>query len=89
MLLGENGSGKTNILHTMAGFQHVHSGSATAFGVNIFKDLRFLRKTLLAYSEQKVTLLETLTPAENIEFVCKFLGISNQEEGVKQTLMDF
>lgn len=89
ILIGENGSGKSNVLSTMAGFQHVHSGSCTAFDVNLFKDLRFLRKTLLAYSEQDVTLLGTLTPAENIEFVCRFLGLPNIDELVKKTLIDF
>ena len=89
ILLGENGSGKSNVLSTMAGFRHVHSGSCTAFDVNLFKDLRFLRKTLLAYSEQDVTLLGTLTPAENIEFVCRFIGLPNIDELVKKTLIDF
>ena len=56
---------------------------ATAFGVNLSKDLRFLRKTLLAYSEQEVTLIDVLTPAENLDFVCKFLGIKHHDEIVK------
>ena len=67
----------------MAGFQHVHSGAATAFGVNLFKDLRFLKKNLLAYSEQQVTLLGQLTPVEHIIFMCKFLGFDNIDEAVQ------
>ena len=62
---------------------------ATAFGVNLSKDLRFLRKTLLAYSEQEVTLIDNLTPAENIAFICKFLGIKHHEAVIKQTLKEF
>ena len=88
-LIGENGTGKSSVLDTMAGLQEVESGSAIAFGVNLCRDLRFLRRTLMAYSEQDVTVLGTLTPAENIEFVCKFLGIKHHEEIVKQTLVDF
>ena len=89
VFIGENGSGKTSVLQTMAGAQHVHSGSATAFGVNLFKDLRFLRKNLLAYSEQDVTVFGTLSVKENIIFMCKFLGFENEEEIAKKALADY
>ena len=89
VIIGENGSGKTSVLETMAGAQHVHSGSATAFGVNLFKDLRFLRKNLLAYSEQDVTLFGTLSVSENITFMCKFLGFKNHDEIAKKALSDY
>ena len=41
MLIGENGSGKTALLDTIAGLGHVHSGKVEAFGVDILKAVQF------------------------------------------------
>ena len=41
VIIGENGTGKSCVLSAMAGMVHVHSGSATAFGINMFEEIRF------------------------------------------------
>ena len=57
--------------------------------MNLFKDLRFLRKNLLAFSEQDVTVFGTLSVKENIIFMCKFLGFENQEQIAKKAMADY
>lgn len=74
VIVGENGTGKSCVLSTIAGMTHLHSGKATAFGVDIHKAARFQKHSLLAYSEQDVTLIENMSPVENIKFMCRFLG---------------
>ena len=82
MLIGENGCGKSAILQTIAGLTDVHSGAATAFGIDLFNSLRFTTGNFLSLSLQKEALIENMTPAEHIMGICKFMGIESIESTV-------
>lgn len=48
-IIGENGSGKSALLDTIAGLSHVHSGTIKAFRVDLLKAVRFQTKNMIAY----------------------------------------
>ena len=58
VLIGENGAGKSMILQTIAGMQHVHSGEAKAFGYDLFKASRFMKDNFLTYVMQDPVLAQ-------------------------------
>ena len=43
----------------------------------------------MAYSEQNVTLIEQMTPIENIRFICKFFGIEHEDDTVRKIISDY
>ena len=61
-LIGENGSGKSAILQTIAGMMEVEEGTATAFGYEIFKSFRFMSDNFLSFVMQEPAVVEDLTP---------------------------
>ena len=48
-IVGENGSGKSSLLQTISGSEHVHHGSIKAFNVDLLKHLRFQKLNFLAF----------------------------------------
>ena len=86
VLVGKNGAGKSTILKAIAGEEHLHHGSVSAFGIDLQKSLRFTKNNFLCYSSQEDALMESLTPEENIRFACRFMGIVNEDEGVEMVL---
>ena len=62
VLIGENGSGKSSILNTIAGMSHIHSGEAHAFGYDLLKAARFMSDNFLTYAMQKPVLMTSMTP---------------------------
>ena len=91
VITGKNGSGKTTVLQTIAGLSHVHSGTATAFGIDLFKSLRFTTDNFLSYKLQEEALIDTFTPEEQIRFACKFMGLTHLdiEATVLKTLTEY
>jgi len=86
VFIGENSSGKSAVLQTIAGLTHVHSGTATAFGVDLFSSLRFTKNNFLSIALQKETLIDNMTPDEQIRFSCRFMGISDIEATIENIL---
>jgi len=87
-LLGHNGAGKTTAISILTGLFQKSSGSASAFGIDIFRDMNEFWK-ILGICPQHNILFDTLTPAEHFEIFLEFKGeSSNQQEQITQTLHD-
>ena len=83
VLIGENGAGKSAILQTIAGLQHVHSGEATAFGYDLFKAYPFMSDNFLTYVGQEPICIDDMTAEQHIKMSTMFLvGPENIEQKV-------
>lgn len=89
VLIGENGAGKSALIKTIAGMQHVHSGKAFAYGKDLFKGYRFSKKNFLALVDSDPILIQMMTPANHIKFVCKLLGDDDPDEIAERVLAEF
>ena len=89
VFIGENGSGKSVVLQTIAGLTHVHHGTATACGVDLLNSLRFTGNNFLSIVPQKEALIDNMTPEEQIRFNCRFMGITDIEYTLETILTSF
>ena len=64
------------------------SGSATAFGVNLFKDDRN-EVDFIGVCPQEDSLFEKMTVKENLEFFCRFKGMQRIDLYIDETLEKF
>lgn len=67
----------------------MRSGTATAFGVDLFKSLRFTKDNFLSIALQNEALIDNLTPEEQIRFCCRFMGITDIEVTLEDILTKF
>jgi len=89
VLIGENGAGKSAILQTIAGLQHVHSGTATAYGMNLFKAYRFTTDNFMTFVYQDPALIDMMSVEQHIIFFSMFLGIEVDEQYVRRILSTY
>ena len=85
-LIGENGSGKSTIIQTIAGLQHVHSGKATVYGMDLFKSYRFFQDNFMTYTCSNPVLVDAVTPRHHILSFHNFLGLAVDEKTIDRTL---
>ena len=87
ILLGHNGAGKSTILSTLAGTTPNSGGTATCFGIDMFKNVEQLRRNL-GVCPQFDIIFDYLTPREHLKLSCIFKGIdrSKVNEQITKTL---
>ena len=85
-LIGENGSGKSAIIQTIAGLQHVHSGKATVYGMDLFKSYRFFQDNFMTFTCTDPVLVDAVTPRHHILSFHNFLGLAIDEKTIDRTL---
>lgn len=76
-VMGKSGSGKTSLLHSIAGFVPIKEGQVSVFGKEISQLAPEKRKVSLVF--QKPWLFENQTVIENIFFGLKLQGVSKEE----------
>jgi|688.fasta_scaffold130032_2 ABC-type Fe3+/spermidine/putrescine transport system ATPase subunit len=76
-VMGKSGSGKTSLLHSIAGFFPIKEGQVSVFGREISRLDPEKRKVALVF--QKPWLFEHQTVIENIFFGLKLQGVSKEE----------
>ncbi len=83
VISGPSGSGKTTLLNIIGGLDHATSGSVTLAGQCITslseKKLSALRRDHIGFVFQAYNLVPVLTGRENIEYIMKLQGKSQQE----------
>ena len=89
VLLGENGAGKSALIQTIAAMQHVHSGSARAFGQDLFNGYRFSKDNFLSLCDTEPILIDLMTPTEHIKFLSPFLGKNIDDAKIQEKLAEF
>ena len=73
-LLGHNGAGKTTTISMLTGLLEPSGGQAELNGIDIFKDLDYLRHNLGVCPQHNV-LFDYLTVSEHLELYATFKGI--------------
>lgn len=71
-IFGLRGSGKSSLLHVIAGVDRFNSGSVEVLGCNVRQDQRFKRHTGLV--TQEASLFQDLNVAENLDFIAALKG---------------
>jgi len=67
----------------------VKSGSAQAYGYDLFNACRFMRDNFLTFLPQIPVLIDIMTSEQQIRNSCVFAGMENIEEVVQQTLATY
>ena len=83
--LGPNGTGKTTTIRMLCGLLTPDAGEGACLGYNI-RTQSALIKRQAGYMPQKFGLYDDLTIRENLEFVARLYGISDQRAKVDATL---
>jgi|Transcript_27850 ABC-type branched-subunit amino acid transport system ATPase component len=89
VLIGENGSGKSSMVRTIAGLEHVHSGTATAFGIDLFKAFRFMKDNFMTFTCTDPILIDLLTPEQHLHIFNSFLGLENDPKTIMSILSTY
>lgn len=76
--LGPNGSGKSTTIRMLCGLLTPTSGSAEVMGCKVPEQAEALR-TEIGYMTQKFSLYSDLSVEENLRFMGKIFGLSNQD----------
>ncbi len=84
-IYGSRGSGKTSLLHIMAGIDRYKSGRVEILGCNVRKDQSFKKHTGLL--TQKQSLFRDLRTAENFELIAALKDASRQD--IERVIDDF
>lgn len=71
-IFGLRGSGKSSLLHIIAGVDRFSSGSVEVLGCNVRKEQRFKRHVGLV--TQEASLFQDLNAAENLDFIAALRG---------------
>ena len=87
VLLGHNGAGKTTTISMLMGELAPTSGSAKAFGKDLFRDQQNLADFIGACPQENV-LLEKLTTYQNLYFFCNFKNVEEVEQGRLEEKME-
>ena len=71
-IFGTRGTGKTTLLHLLAGIDHFHSGKVEILGMDIQKGNAY--KKYLGLVTQERSLFQELKVAENLDFIATLRG---------------
>lgn len=77
-LLGPNGSGKSTLIKMTLGLIKPTSGRVLVDGMDPFRDPIKIRM-ITGYSPEEVTLFESLTPLETLNFIGSLYGLGGRE----------
>ena len=88
VLLGHNGAGKTTTIKMLIGEEKPTSGSATAFGIDLFGEQRD-EVDFLGVCPQENVLFEKMTVYENLRFFCLFKNMPRSEILIEEALEKF
>ena len=88
VLLGHNGAGKTTTISMLIGAMKPTSGTATAFGIDLFKEEKH-EVDFIGVCPQEDVLFEKMTVQENLEFYGRFKGMEGIEAIIEETLEKF
>lgn len=88
-LLGHNGAGKTTTISILTGMYPSSGGTASCYGLDMFRDVDELRKNL-GVCPQFDILFDLLTPREHLKLFCMFKGVdpSIVDDEIEKTLKD-
>jgi ATP-binding cassette subfamily A (ABC1) protein 3 len=84
--LGHNGAGKTSTISLLTGLYDPTKGSASVFGIDMFKDFQKIRQ-FLGICPQHDVLFDLLTPEEHLDIFYDFKG-ANPDPIKKQADID-
>ncbi len=84
--LGANGAGKTTAMHMLTGLNQPTSGKGSVMGFDISREHEQIKRHI-GYMNQKFSLYEDLTVAENMRLFGGIYGMSNGEIRTKTTSM--
>ena len=76
--LGPNGAGKTTTINMLTTLMKPTSGDATIAGFDLVKDAEHVR-TVIGVVPQSFSLFPELTAIENLEYIGKLYGLSNEK----------
>lgn len=88
VLLGHNGAGKTTTIKMLIGEEKPTSGSATAFGIDLFGEQRD-EVDFLGVCPQENVLFEKMTVYENLRFFCLFKNMPRSDILIDEALEKF
>ena len=72
----------------LTGLERPTSGTATAFGIDLFKEQQTV-KDFIGVCPQHDVLFEKMTVRENLSFFCQFKNIDREEIMIEETLERF
>lgn len=76
-IFGTRGSGKTSLLHILAGIDRFYSGSVEVMGCKLPRQQEFKKK--MGLLTQKQSLFRDLRTGENIDFIAGLKGAAKQD----------
>jgi len=88
VLLGHNGAGKTTTISMLTGLERPTSGAANAFGIDLLNNQEEVTD-FIGICPQENVLFEKMTCEENLQFFCRFKGLSNIDAIVEDSLGKF
>lgn len=85
-IVGNNGSGKSSLLRTLAGLQLPSSGQILWQGRDIYSDIDLYRSSQISYLGHKLAIKPFLTVYENLQY---FASLKNNSSGILAALVHF
>ncbi len=77
-LLGPNGAGKTSTIHILCGLIRADSGSAAAFGLDVWQDKDAIRRRI-GVVPQHIALYPGLSGMENLVYIGQLYGLRKKD----------
>lgn len=84
-IFGLRGSGKSSLLHILAGVDRFTSGNVEVLGCNVQKNQKF--KERIGLVTQEASLFQDLNTAENLDFIATLKGA--ERSAIKQVIDQF